>query len=371
MPLVVEPVVTKSQVKKFVMLPYTTIYKKDPNWAPQLIMDEYKRIDRSKHPFFLHAEAEFFLASRDGKPVGRIAAIKDRLWQERYKDDTAYWGWFECVNDVEVARALFDAAHAWAKAKGCRRLIGPMSPNANDVVGLLIKGFDSPACIYMAYNPEYYGALIESCGYGKWKDLLAWYVDDTSMPERLERAIPLIEKRGKFTLRTANMKIFAEELEKARYIYNEFEQVNDIYTPMTKEEFEYTGKDLKLAVDPNLVFFAEVEGKLAGLSLAVPDMNVVFKAARGRLFPFGIIKMLLAMRKIHTLRVISMGVLKEYRNRGIDVAFYYYTYKNGVKRGITGGELSWVEEDNVDMNNVAKKLNARPYKTYRIYQKTL
>jgi hypothetical protein len=147
--------------------------------------------------------------------------------------------------------------------------------------------------------------------------------------------------------------------------------VNAIYTPMTKAEIEYTGKDLKLAIDPSLVLFAEVDGKTVGLSFAVPDMNTALKPANGRLFPFGIFKILLAQRKVKRVRVISMGVLEGYRNRGIDLSFYYHTWANGVKKGYTSGELSWVEEDNVPMNNVAVKLNAKAYKTYRVYERAL
>jgi GNAT superfamily N-acetyltransferase len=370
MPIIIEPVASKSQVKQFVKLPFS-IYRNDPNWVSQLLMDEYKRIDKKKHPFFLHAQAEFFIARRDGKTVGRIAAIQDALWKECHGENAAYWGWFESIDDPAVAQALFDAAHAWAKARGCTRIIGPLSPSDKDFVGLLVKGFEEPPCVLMPYNPPYYVRLIEGCGYRKFKDLLAWLVDDNTVPERLERIVPLIMKRGKFTIRTANMKDFDAELARARYVYNEFEKRNSIFTPITPEEFAYMGKDLKMAVDPNLVFFAEVDGKLAGLSLAVPDMNVALKPARGRLFPFGIIKILLATRKIKRLRVFSMGVLKEYRNRGIDSMFYYYTYKNAAKRGIESGEMSWVEEDNVEMNNTAKKMNAKPYKTYRIYEHAL
>jgi hypothetical protein len=370
MPITVEPVVTKKQAKQFVDFPYA-LYAKDPYWVPQLKMDEKKRFDRKKHPFFQHADAEFFIAMDGGKPVGRIAAIDDTLWKECYGEKAAYWGWFECVDDPSAAKALFDAAAGWARARGCTRIIGPMSPSANDYVGLLVKGFDDPPCILMTYNPRYYDGLVQGCGNKKWKDLLAWLIDDSTLPERLAKIMPLVEKRGKFTIRKVNMKKFDEELKLFGRVYNEFEKVNAIYTPMTEAEIEYTGKDLKMAVDPSLVLFAEVDGKTVGLAFAIPDMNTVFKAANGRLFPFGIFKMLLAMRKVKRIRVISMGVLEGYRNRGIDLSFYYHTWENGTKKGYTCAELSWVEEDNVPMNNVAKKLNAKAYKTYRIYERAL
>jgi GNAT superfamily N-acetyltransferase len=367
---VVEPVSTKRQLREFVKLPYT-LYRNDPNWVAQLMMDDMKKLDRAKHPFFKHAAAELFIARQGGKPVGRIAVIDDALWKECYGEKAAYWGWFECMNDQAAAKALFDASYAWARNRGCTRIIGPMSPNANDIVGLLVKGFDEPPCIMMPYNPGFYENLVEECGSRKWKDLIAWLIDDDRIPDRLEKIMPIVEKRGKFTVRKVNMKDFANEIKRARSVYNEFEKVNSIYTPFTEEEFEYTGKDLKIAIDPDLVLFAEVDGKPVGMSLGIPDMNIALKPARGRLFPFGIFKILLAQRKIHRIRVLSMGVLKEYRNRGIDLSFYYHTYVNGLRKGYNSAELSWVEEDNVDMNNVAMRMKAKPYKTYRVYERIL
>ncbi len=370
MQTVLEPVTTKRQLKEFVKLPHR-LYRNDPNWVAPLIMDEMKKLDRAKHPFYKHAAAEIFMARQEGKAVGRIVVIDDELWKECYGEKAAYWGWFECINDPSAAKALFDRACEWAKARGCTRIIGPMSPSANDVVGLLIKGYEEPPCIMMSYNPAFYETLVEACGNRKWKDLIAWLVDDDTIPERLSRIMPVVEKRGKFTIRPVNMKDFAAEIKRARFIYNEFEKVNAIYTPFTEEEFDYTGQDLKVAIDPGLVLFAEVDGKPAGLSLSVPDMNVALKSARGRLFPLGIFKILLAQKKIRRIRVMSMGVLKEYRKRGIDLSFYYHTYINGLKKNYHSAELSWVEEDNVDMTNVASRLNAKPYKTYRVYERAL
>ena len=370
MPITVEPVISKRQLREFVRLPYR-LYDGDQNWVPQLLVDDYKKLDRQKHPFFKHAEAEFYLARRDGKPVGRIAAIRDSLWEERYRERTAYWGWFECENDPAAATALFDQAFAWARKQGCTRIIGPMTPNANELVGTLVNGFDGPPCVMMTYNQPYHVPLLEGCGHRKWKDLYAWLVDSPDIPERLAKIMPRVEKNGKFTIRKLNLKDFNNEIMNAGIVYNEFEQVNAIFTPMTKEEFEYMGRDMRPILDPDIVFFAEVDGKPVGMSLALPDANVALKAAHGRMLPFGIIKMMLAKKKIHRVRVLSMGVLKEHRNKGIDLAFYYYSYKYGVPKGYWGGEMSWVEEDNVAMNNTAAKLTGKRYRTYRVWEHAL
>ena len=354
----------------FVRVPYH-IYKYDEKWVAPLRTDEFKKLDRAKHPFFQHAEAEFFVARKGRRPVGRIGAVVDRLFEEFHGEKVAYWGWFECENDRAMATALFDEALDWATKQGATRIIGPLSPSANDIAGLLVDGFDESPVLMMAYNPPHYIDLVEKYGHKKWKDLFAWLIDDTNIPERLERIVPKLEKRGRFTIRNIDMKDFKNEIASARLIYNDFEQVNNIYTPMTEAEFELLAKDLKLIIDPELVFFAEVDGEAVGLSIMVPDFNQALLPAHGRLFPTGIFKIIKAKKDIHRARLIAMGVIEGFRNRGIDLAFYYKTYINGVKKGFTSCELSWVDEDNHAMNNTAKKLGAKIYKTYRIYEHKL
>jgi GNAT superfamily N-acetyltransferase len=369
MAVTVEKVMTKMQIREFIRFPYA-LYKNDHNWVPPLLMDDYRKINRKKHPFYQHAEAEFFLARRDGAAAGRIAAIHDKIWEQTHKENAAYWGWFECREDHAVAQQLFDAALDWARGRGCTRIIGPMSPNANDYIGCQIEGFEGSPVLFMTYNPAYYDRLIQGCGNRKWKDLVAWLVGHDA-PERLARIMPRVEAKGGFTLRTANMKDFKGEIERFNDLYNQFEQVNAVFTPMTPAEVDLIARDLKMAVDPELVFFAEVDGKPVGVSLSVPDFNVAFKAAHGRLFPFGLFRLLAARKRIPIIRTISMGVLPDYRNRGIDLSFYYNTFVNGKRKGYKGAELSWVEEDNVPMTNTATKIGATPYRKYRVYEQAL
>jgi GNAT superfamily N-acetyltransferase len=366
----VETVGSKKQLRDFVKFPYA-LYRHDPNWVPQLLIDDYKKLNRAKHPFWKHAAGEFFLARKDGKVVGRIAAIHDEIWQKTHQEKAAYWGWFECIDDAEVAKALFDAALAWARRRGCARIIGPMSPNANDLIGTQIEGFNGPPVIMMSYNPPYYDRIIQGYGHRKWKDLIAWLVDNPEIPERLAKIMPRVETKGGFTIRTLNMKDFANEYDRFQALYNQYEQVNAVFTPMTPEEMKLMANDLKMALDPDMVLFAEVDGKPVGVSLTIPDYNVAYKAARGRLFPFGIFHLLTAKKKTHLVRTLSLGVLKDYRNRGIDLALYYHSYKNGVPKGWWAGEMSWVEEDNVAMTNSAIKLGGKPYRKYRVYEHAL
>jgi GNAT superfamily N-acetyltransferase len=370
MAVTVERVGSKKQVKEFVKLPFS-LYRGDPNWVPQLLADDLKKLDTARHPFWQHAAGEFYIARRDGAAVGRIGAIHDELWEKCYGERAAYWGWFECIDDQEAAQALFDAARSWARARGCTRIIGPMSPSANDLVGTLIEGFDGAPVLLMTYNPPYHDRLVQSCGNAPWKDLLAWLLDSPDIPERLAKIMPRIEAKGAFTIRKLNMKDFKNEIVRFGKMYNEFEKVNAIYTPMTAAEIEMLANDMKFALDPDIVFFAEVNGEVVGASLAVPDINVGLKAARGRLFPFGLLKILAAKKRIHLVRVMSMGVLKEFRNRGIDLAFYYYSYKYGVPKGYVAAEMSWVEADNAAMTNTAIKLGGKAYRKYRVYETPL
>jgi GNAT superfamily N-acetyltransferase len=375
MSVVVREIDSHKPPRAFINLPYA-LYDGDPNWVPPLRMDEKLKLDDSRHPFWGHAERALYMAYRDGnrgggKPVGRIVAMRDRLWEETHGEKAAYWGWFECANDPEVSRALFDEAAAWAKARGCTRLIGPMSPSPSDLIGTQIEGFQGAPVIMMPYNPPYHDEIIQAAGNRGWKDLIAWLLDSPDIPERLARIMPRIESRGGFTLRPIDMKDYDHEVQRFAELYNHFERVNSIYTPMTPPEVIQLAKDLKPALDPDITLFVEIEGKLVGAAFALPDMNVALKAAYGRLLPFGIFRMLAARKRIHLIRVLSMGVHEDYRNRGIDLAMYYHLYKRGVPKGYFGAEMSWVEEDNVSMTNTAVKLGGKPYRKYRMYERIL
>jgi GNAT superfamily N-acetyltransferase len=368
--VIIDRVERRKDMRAFVELPYR-LYADDPGWVPPLRADEKGKLDPASHPFWGHAEREIFIARRAGVAVGRIVAIRDRIWEQTHGERAAYWGWFECENDGEAASALFDAAAAWAKARGCVRLIGPLSPSPSDVVGLQIEGFDGSPVIMMPYNPPHYDALVTGAGSRKWKDTIAWLVASPEIPERLAKVMPRIEARGGFTIRNIDMKHYDDEVQRFAELYNHFERVNSIYTPMTPPEVVRLAKDLKPAIDPDIVFFVEADGKLVGACFALPDANVGLKAAYGRLFPFGLVKLMRAMKDVHLVRVLSMGVHEDYRNRGIDLAMYYYSYKRGVPKGYFGAEMSWVEEDNAAMANTAVKLGGVPYRKYRVYERPL
>lgn len=359
----------------FIRLPWD-IYKGDKFWVPPLIFDVRKNLNPKKNPFFKHAEMDLFLAEIEGKVVGRIAAIKNDNHNNFHKDKTGFFGFFETIDDSQVSDLLLETACAWCKDKGLDEIRGPVNPSTNDECALLIDGFDSSPVFLMPYNPPHYRDKIEGFGFEKAIDMFAYripseVITDKRVMDKLERMAKLIKQRSDIVTRIIDMKELMSEVRKIEEVYNSAWENNWGFVPLTTEEFDFMAESLKMVVDPNMVLFAEVNGKPAGFTLTLPDFNQVLKKMNGRLLPFGFIKLLLYKRKIDWLRVIIMGVKPEYRKRGIDSVFYLETIRNGNKGGYGGAEISWVLEDNLAMRQTADKLGARIYKTYRIFNKHL
>ena len=362
---------TKHELGAFVKLPWL-IYEKDHNWVPPLIIERKEFLDRKKNPFFKHAEVVFYLAERNGKTVGRIAGIVNHNHIKYHQEKAGFFGLFECVDDFGVAKALLDKVREWLKSKGMEIMRGPANFSSNEEWGFLLEGFDSRPVIMMTYNPPYYPDLMESYGMVKAKDFYAYFMDETSPPpDRVVRMADNIRKRQNVRIRNIDMKEFQKEIQLIKQIYNSAWSKNWGFVPMTDEEFDHLAKNLKQIVDPHMIFIAEVDGRPAGFSLALPDFNQVLARLNGRLFPFGILKLLWHSKirnKIDGVRVITMGVTPEFQKRGIDTVFYVQSYNVGVKKGYTWAEMSWVLEDNTLMNRVLKLLGAKLYKKYRIYE---
>lgn len=360
---------------EFIKFPWE-IYKGNPYWVPPLIFDVRKNLDPNKNPFFKHAEVQLFLAEKDGKIAGRIAAIKNDNHNDFHKDKAGFFGFYETIDDEDVSDLLLDTACEWVKEKGLNEILGPVNPSTNDECGLLVDGFDSSPVFLMPYNLKHYQTKIENFGFEKANDLYAYYIpskviNDPKIMTRLERMSDLIKKRSDVTTYNINMKDLNNEVRKIEEIYNSAWESNWGFVPITTAEFDYMADSLKMVVDPDLVMFAEVAGKPAGFTLSLPDFNQVLKKMNGRLLPFGFLKILTGKKKIDFLRVIIMGVKPEYQKKAIDSVFYLETIKMGNKNGYTGAEISWVLEDNMPMRMTAEKLGAHIYKTYRIYKKNL
>ncbi len=364
-----------SDKKRFIEFPYE-LHSGNKYWVEPLRFDVKNNLDTKKNPFYKHSRLKQWLALSDGKVVGRIAGIINDNHNKFHNEKTGFFGFFECIDDKKVAALLFDKAAEFAMSEGMTVLRGPVNPSTNDECGLLVDNFEVPPVMLMPYNPAYYAELVTSYGFSKAKDLYAFdiarnVIKDEKMMQKLERVSDLIAKRENITYRNVNMKDFRNEVQKVREIYNDAWSRNWGFVPMTEEEFNYIAGHLKMAVDPDFVQFAEHNGKPIGFSLAVPDLNIAIKGLNGKLFPFGIFKFLANRKKINRLRVIIMGVKKDYQKMGIDAGFYRDVIKAGDRKNYVGAEISWVLEDNFAMKQTVEKLGGRIYKTYRIYDKML
>ncbi|MFB0515747.1 MAG: N-acetyltransferase family protein [Candidatus Neomarinimicrobiota bacterium] len=355
-------------LRRFIDLPYQ-LYKGHPYWVPPLRLDMKAQLSPQKHPFYRHASAAFFLATRNGRDLGRIAVFHNRRHNEVYNVNVGMFGYLDMVDEVEVTAALLDAARDWLKPYGATEIMGPFSPDINGTIGILMDAFDSPPMILMPYNYPYYAEHLDRLGLAKVKDVWAYELyTPMDFPQRFIDHLRKMESLGRFTIRNANMKRFWYEVELVKQVYNQAWAENWGALWMDDEEFVHMAKDLKLLVDPGLVYFAEVGGKVAGFSLILPNINeALAHLPDGRLFPFGLFKLLWYKRKITSMRGFAMGVLKQYRRMGIDAALYLNVFQTGIAKGYRMIEGSWVLEDNAVMNQTYAKLGARKAKTYRIY----
>lgn len=360
---------------RFIKLPWQ-IYKGNKFWVPPLIFDVRNNLNPKKNPFFNHGEIDLFLAEDNGKLVGRIAAIRNDNHNNFHGDKAGFFGFFETINDPAVSDLLLDTACEWCKNKGFDSIIGPVNPSTNDECGLLVDGFNYVPVMLTPYNHEYYTKFIDDFGFEKAMDMYAYYIPasvikDEKVMAKLERMARLIKAKGNIVTRKLNIKDLDAEVKRIEEVYNDAWEKNWGFVPLTTEEFDFFKANLKALVDPDIVFFAEVDGEAAGFSLALPDYNQIFKKMNGRLFPFGVFKILTGKKKIDVCRVWSMGVKYKFQKRGIDSVFYLETIRAGNQKGYKGGDISWVLENNTPMRQTAEKLGAYIYKTYRIFSKTL
>lgn len=368
------PVQSKKQLAQFIDLPHD-LYAKDPNYVPELFLGQQDLLTAKKHPFFKHSEAQAFLAYQDKKLVGRILAIWNNNHNDFNKVSEGQFGFFESINNQEVASKLLSTAEEWVKQKGGDKIVGPINLTTNDTCGLLIDGFDRPPMAMMPYNPPYYIDLIANAGFADQVDLRAYLVTTEKASRRSVLLLDRLEerlKRSGIILRQINLKDFANEAKKIKQVYNKAWDKNLGFVPMTDEEFDHTAKDLKMVVDPKYCIVAEKDNEIVGFALGIPNINeVLINIKRGRLLPFGIFKLLFGLKKIKTLRVLMLGVLQDYRKLGIEACLYGRIIKNAIPAGIVAAECSWMLDHNYMMNHAIEQINADLYKRYRLYEKAL
>ena len=368
----VSPVQSRRNFHQFLKLPWR-IYQGNPVWVPPLLFDLKKLLNRSKHPFHRHAEVQYFLARRGTEAVGRIAAIVNHQYVQFQQDQTGFFGFLESIEDQDVTSALLRTAEQWVATRGMHRIHGPMSFSTNEECGLLVDGFQRPPTIMMPYNAPYMGQLIESAGYEKAKDLLAYLIDATikRAPERLVHGVARLQQHHDITIRPINLKRFREEVALILDVYNSAWERNWGFVPLTKEEIDDLAKQLRMVGNPNLCLIAETKKEPVGFALALPDYNQVLRHMNGRLFPFGVFKLLWYKRKMNGARILTLGLKPGFRRMGIDAMLYLRLWEEAPKNGYPLVECSWILEDNWPMRRGLERMGAELYKTYRIYEKAL
>lgn len=374
--VVIEPVATRSGMTEYIKFPFK-LHRDDPNWVPPLIEERLAYFDTTKNPLYEHARYQLFTARRGGELVGTIGAVVNDRHNLVHEELAGGWGFFECIDDEDVAAALLAAAEDWNRLQGMDTIRGPLNFSLNDEAGMLIDGFDTPPMVMMTHNPRYYPRLIEAAGYVKAMDLYAWLSEIekglAEAPQKLFRvAHKAVENQG-LRVRKIDMKHFDQEVELIKTAYNGAWQRNWGFVPMTDHEIDHLAATLKPMIDPNLIFIAETEdGKPAGVSLTMPDLHQALKrSGGGHMWPFGLAKFMWHRRHIDQVRLMIMGMLEAYRGRGADAIFYLETAQEALRCGYKRLEGSWILETNTMMNQIIERLGGVRYKTYRIYEKRL
>jgi len=354
-----------------------TIYAGNPYYVRPLDFDVSDRLDKKKNPFFEHADGTAWVAYRDGKPVGRVTAQIDQAYLERYKDDTGMFGFLDTIDDAEAAKALLTEAEAWVRARGMKRIAGPMSLSMNEEAGCLVEGFDDPPMVMMNYHNTYQGGLIEQAGYAKIKDLYSWKYDIGKVPTRAQKAHDEIAAMPEVMTRTADPKRFLEDVRTVMDIYNDAWSENWGFVPATENEIRKIANDMKLILMPELTRLVFIEGEAAAVSLGIPNLNELIKGFGGSLFPFNFAKLLyrLRVRGPKSGRLLILGIRKKWRHvrryAGLSAYLYVEMNRSGHLLGMKDSELGWTLEDNAAINAGIRLMGGRVAKRYRIYEKAL
>jgi GNAT superfamily N-acetyltransferase len=375
MPLQVRPVSGRRDLNAFIKLPFR-LRADDPQWIPPLLFERREFLDKRKNPWFQHAEAQYFLAERDGEVVGRITAHSDQRWDSYQGGSDGMFGFFDSENDPEVAAALLDAAASWVRERGRERLLGPMDFTTNDECGLLIEGYDEPSMILEPWHPPYYRDLIEGQGLEKTIDLLMWELWFGDLKEG-ESFTPMIHAAAEHSrdegVVVRQMRKREMEAEVARFmeVYNVAWGRNWGFVPITEAEVKFQAKNLKPVLDENWAMIAEKDGEVVGAALTLPDIDQVLARMKGRLLPFGWWHFLRRKRHITQLRVFALGVLPQHQHLGVAAALYEGHLESAQKHGPAGGHMGWILETNKAMNRAMEGMGGRVVQKYRIYEKAL
>ncbi len=370
-PVSVEQTRGKTGLREFVRLPFE-LYRDDPCWVPPVRRIQMQLFD-SGHPFHEHGEVTTYLARRDGRAVGRIAAIVNHAHNEYHGERTGFFGFLEAGDDQEVFAALLGAAERRLAEAGMESCRGPMEFSTNEECGLLVKGFDGPPMVMMPYNPPWYLERLEECGYRKVIDLYAYrLVDDGNRFERLGRVAAAVLRRPGVSVRNLSVRHISRDIPVIMDIYNECWRRNWGFVPMTERELDAMADELKLILRPSLAPIVEVDGEPVAFAVALPDANQAFMRARGSLVRAALLLKVPPFRMhVDAARVLLLGVREAHRGRGLEALIIHRIIESCLEMGMTSAEMSWILEDNEPMKRILGRMGADQYRTYRILEKGL
>jgi GNAT superfamily N-acetyltransferase len=363
---------TPGDKKVFIEFPYK-FYKNDPIWVPPLRSEAAAQFDPQKNPFLDHCRYQLFLLIDAGEIIGRIAAFIDDLAVDFWQEKIGLFGYFESPPDKEAANLLLKAAQNWLQSNGMEKMRGPWSFVSQEW-GSVIEGYSPSPVVMSPYNPPFYNDHYEKFGLEKVKDLLIYQIDSAQnyqIPERILTMTDKIQKRYNIHTRILDMKRLDQDAEKIISLSNESLIENWGYSPVTEAEVNAMVNDLKQIIQPRGVIFAEdQQGKAVGFAIAIPDINVLLKGLDGKMLPFGWLKLLTGIPKLTQYRMFALGVIPAYHGKGIDSLLYRALYESIYSKDMKM-EINYVLENNDPMNNAILKLGAKPYRRYRVYEKSL
>jgi GNAT superfamily N-acetyltransferase len=368
----VSPVRGFSDLRAFVALPFR-LHERTP-WIPPLKLERYAFLSRRLNAYFTHGQAEYFVARRGGRVVGRISAQIDTAFNEFHDNRWGMFGFLEFENEPEILQALLDAAADWLGARGCDRMVGPMDFQLNDESGVLIEGFEREPMVKQPWHPPYYQQRCEAAGLSKAMDLLMWerhVFDAEQVSPQLLRIAERAKARYRVRIRSMSRRHLRRELDEFAKVYNSAWSRNWGFVPYSKEDLDGYALDLQLVYARDWFMIAEVDGQTAGMAITVPDVNQVLKKMQGRLLPLGWWYFVNKGRIIDRARVGFLGVIPEYQHTGAGVALYLAQYRSGERTRQKGGEMGWILETNHSMNRAMEALGGRIVKRFRIYERQL
>jgi Acetyltransferase (GNAT) family len=372
--ILVSPVQDEAGLQEFLRFPWR-LYKQDPYWVPPLLPEQRKFLDPRRGPFFEIGEAQYFLAYRQGEPVGRISAHLNRRHDEYHGAETGFWGFFEAIQDQEVANALFEAAAAWLRQRGRSRLVGPLNFSIYDEMGLLIEGFDSMPAMFQTHNPPYYADLVASWGFRKAMDWVALKITDRKVDvPAMERRLDEILTKQKVTLAPYNPRELARRAEEVFHLFNEAWSVNWGHVPLSRQQFDHLLHEVKPLLRPELVHMLLDGDKLVGFGIVLPDLNPVVQQLNGSLGLWGKLRLLYAARfaPIRKVRAMVIGIAQPYQLKRLNYAIFLRTYIYLIKHTPCDfADFSLIPENLRHWIKVIQAFGGQPYKTFRVFEREI